>query len=114
MFKPIISCEAFTECENYEVAKNPKVNCGHITIIKDKLYCKRSHVGSLKLPREKAEVRREEGQIMVKMLGRYVKNPKVKELLKTTLMKKDLLEGLYIAPSTIVEEEKGEEVHEQT
>ncbi|MBA7489931.1 hypothetical protein ES702_00465 [subsurface metagenome] len=113
LFKPKLICGDVDECGDFEPSKTEGVNCGRICVITDKIYCNRSHVGSLKLPREKAEVRREEGQIMVKMLERYVKDPKVMELMKTTLLKTDLLKGVYIPPSAIVED-KGEVKADQT
>ena len=103
LFKPIVSCESLPECETYEESKNTKVNCGHIAVIGDKIYCKRSHVGRLTLPREKAEVRREEAQIMKKMLEEYIKDPDVKKLLKTAVLEKHLLKPIYTPPSVVVE-----------
>ena len=103
LFKPIVSCGSSPECETFEASKNPNINCVHIAVIGDRLYCKRSHVGSLNLPREKAEVRREEAQIMVKMMEKYIKDPKMQELLKTTLLEKDLLGSVYVPPSAVVE-----------
>lgn len=105
LFTPTVTCLSVGECENFEKSNKKGVNCKHIAVIRDKVYCKRSHVGSLKLPREKAEVRREEAQIMIRVLENYVKDPSVKELLKTTLLAKDFFH-FYTPPSAIVEESK--------
>jgi len=104
LFKPDLICRDADKCENFKPSKTKGVNCEHIAVIKDKIYCKRSHVGSLKLPREKAEVRREEAQIMMKMLNRYVADPNVKKLMKTIMLKKDFM-NFYSPPSAIVSEE---------
>lgn len=107
LFKPVITCES-NGCETFEPSNQAGVSCAHITIIGDKLYCKRSHVGSLILPMEKAEVKREEAQILRKMLDRYIKNPEIKELLKTQLLDKDFLKTLYNPPSAVVDAKKEE------
>lgn len=103
LFRPVVSCESTQECGTYEVSENPRINCVHIAVIGDKVYCNRSHVGSLVLPREAAEVRREESQAVLKFMEKYLKSPKMKELLETALLEKDFLKTVYLAPSAIVE-----------
>lgn len=102
LFKPDLICRDADECEDFKPSKTKGVNCEHICVITDKIYCNRSHVGSVKLPREEAEVRREEAQIMQKMIDRYVADPNVKKLMKTMMLKKDFLSNLYVPPTAIV------------
>lgn len=103
LFKAVVTCHSAGKCENFTPSKRKGVNCTHISVIGDKIYCNRSHVGSLKLPREKAEVRREEGHIVMKMLKKYVKDPKTRKLLNVALLEKDFLQHLYVPPSTVIE-----------
>lgn len=106
LFKPAIRCLSHAECETFEPARDTRINCKHIAVIRDKVYCNRSHVGALTLPREKAEVRREEAQIMMKTLERYVKDPQVRKLLKTQFLAKDFFH-FHLAASSVVEKANG-------
>ena len=109
LFTPILKCLNSEECKDHEPTFSrptlSAINCAHICVIGDKLYCNRSHVGSLILPREKGEVEREKGRIMQELLERFIKDPKIKKLLRITLLLKETLGHVYIPPSSVVEEE---------
>lgn len=103
LFTPIVGCASAMDCETFEVSKDSRVRCRHIAVIADTIYCKRSHVGTLKLPREKAEVRREEARILTKTIEKYIKDPNVKKLLNTELVTTDFVKPLHEPPSSVVE-----------
>jgi len=106
-FTPAIICMNRDTCADFKSPeKKQGIDCSHICVIGDNLYCNRSHVGSLKIPREKAEVQREEARVMKSMLEKYIKDPKIKELLNTVLLEKETLQTIYVPPSVVVEDEK--------
>jgi len=97
-----IQCISCTDCETYEPSKQSGINCQHITVIEDKLYCKRSHPGILKLPREKAEVDKLNRRLVLEHIQKFIKDPKVREIMNTDAIKKQL-ETIYFPPSSIIE-----------
>ena len=99
-----IQCLSKGGCENFEESKQAGVNCNHVAMIEDRIYCKRSHPGAVKLPREKAEVERLNRKILLDQMKRFVKDPKIAEYIDTTFFKKQL-ETTYVAPSSVVEKQ---------
>ena len=99
-----ISCLSKSECENYEQSKQSGINCLHIAILGDKVYCKRSHPGIMHLPQEKAEVERLNRVLLNEYLRNLVKNPRLKELVDMSTFEK-LLQNAYTPPSTVIEEQ---------
>ena len=99
-----IQCNSSEECENHEQSKQSGINCSHIAILGDKVYCKRSHPGVVHLPQEKAEVERLNRTLLNEYLRNLIKNPRLKELVNTTHFEK-LLENAYLPPSSVIEEQ---------
>ncbi len=52
-FEAQVKCLNKQQCEKYEPKYKTFIDCKHIAVIKGDIYCKRSHPGILKLPREK-------------------------------------------------------------
>lgn len=99
-----IQCVSKGNCENFEPSKQSGVECGHIAVLGDKIYCKRSHPGIVRLPQEKAEVERLKRTLLQEYIGNLLKNPKLKELVNVTHFEK-LLETAYTPPSLVIEEQ---------
>jgi len=99
-----IQCLSKGECENFEDPKQSGVNCGHIAMIEDRVYCKRSHPGVVKLPREKAEVERLNRVLLNDYLRKLIKNPWLKKLVDVSSLEKRI-ENAYTPPSSVVEEQ---------
>jgi hypothetical protein len=99
-----IACLSTGECENYEQSKKSGINCPHIAVLGDEVYCKRSHPGVVHLPQEKAEVERLNRDLLSQYLRKLVKNPRLKELVDVSSFEK-LLKNVYIPPSSVVEEQ---------
>ena len=53
-----VSCASSDICPDY-TAKNKKVNCKHIYVLNEKVYCGRRHPGSVKLNQDKAMIDQE-------------------------------------------------------
>jgi len=103
-FNISIACLSKGECENYEQSKQSSVDCSHIAVLGDGVYCKRSHPGFVHLPQEKAEVERLNRVLLNEYLRKLVKNPRLKELVDVSSFEK-LLENVYTPPSSVVEEQ---------
>ncbi len=99
-----VQCLSTEECENYEQSKQSGINCSHIAVLGDRLYCKRSHPGVLHLPQEKAEIERLNRVLLNDYLRNLIKNPRLKELVDTAHFEK-LLENVYTPPSSVIEEQ---------
>ena len=50
-----VCCHSVAVCGTYQKSTKPHVNCRHISVIGDTVYCKRSHPGKLKLMVERSE-----------------------------------------------------------
>lgn len=102
-----VQCLSTEKCENYEEPKQSGVNCPHIAILGDRLYCKRSHPGVFHLPQEKAEVERLKRDLLNEYLRNLLKNPRLKDLVNTAQFEK-MLEHAYLPPSSVIEEQHEE------
>jgi len=100
-FTVTVLCSSYGECENFEQSEGA-TNCKHIAVIEDHLYCKRSHPGILKLPREKAEVKRLKRKFILEELQKLYKDPRISKFLDMTFFEKDL-KDVHIEPSVVVE-----------
>jgi hypothetical protein len=69
-FLPEITCLSAAICGTHQVSSKPLLNCRHIAVIGDTVYCKRSHPGNVKLAVERAERIRVENQYAVKFIKR--------------------------------------------
>jgi hypothetical protein len=103
-FNLAITCLSQGECENHEPSKQSGINCSHIAVLGEEIYCKRSHPGIMRLPQEKAEVERLNRVLLNEYLRNLVKNPRLKELVDVSSFEK-LLENAYIPPSSVVQEQ---------
>ena len=69
-----ICCHSVAVCKTYQPSSKPRVNCWHISVIGDTVYCKRSHPGTIKLMVEKAERIRYDQQAAMRLMKRAFKN----------------------------------------
>ena len=96
-FTPILECLVWKNCPTYEPVENRPIRCGHIAVIRDRLYCKRSHVGTLELAQEKAEVDRLELETIKNYFEKILGGPVSPEQFDR------LLKLIYVPPSGVVE-----------
>jgi len=73
-FVATVFCHSFSVCQTYQPSSKPNVNCGHIAVSGDTVYCKRSHPGSLKLMVERAERLKLERKGAAQLLKRAFRN----------------------------------------
>lgn len=99
-----IQCTSCTECENFEQSKQPGINCRHVAMIDDRIYCKRSHPGVFKLPREKEEVDRINRRIMLEQIKKFVKDPRVRQIMNPAAFEEQF-KKIYLSPSSVIEEQ---------
>jgi len=71
-FNVIVECKSWSKCKNFE-KRNKNVNCKHISVINDKLYCKRRHPKFIILPQEKSKISREKLRFIAEYLGEFMK-----------------------------------------
>jgi len=101
-----VICLSAGKCGTY-LPKNlmtSNVNCGHISVLSDRLYCKRSHPGVVRLPQEKAEVERLTRTLLNEYFQKLIKNPQLKKLMDTSTFEK-MLETAYTSPSGIIQQQ---------
>lgn len=101
-FSVAVVCFAY-DCEDFihvEGSKYPR-HCGHISVIGDTLYCKRSHPGKAVLTQEVAEVERFKNQLILEELTQLLKDPNLVDLVNKVMLEKKL-ENVHIPPSNIV------------
>lgn len=100
-----LMCTSDHECENFEIATDSKgVNCAHIVVLGDQIYCKRSHPGAIHLPQEEAEVERFNRECAMDWMRNLLKNPRLKALIDPSQFEK-LLDTAYVSPSSIIKEQ---------
>lgn len=99
-----VRCMSAMECETYEPSKQREVNCKHVAMIDDRIYCKRSHPGVLKLPREKTEIDRMNRRIMFEQIRKFVKDPRLRQIMDPTVLEEQL-KKIYLPPSAVIEEQ---------
>lgn len=102
-----IQCLSTDKCETYAKSRTPGVNCGQIAVLEDKIYCKRSHPGIVKLPREKAEVEQLNRRLLAAYINKLIKDPRLKKLFNTKMFDTDL-KTLFFPASSIVEKQHEE------
>ena len=69
-----VTCHSFPVCETYQPSSKPNVNCRHIAVIKDTVYCKRSHPGTIKLMAERSERLRVERELTMRVIRKAFKS----------------------------------------
>ena len=99
-----VQCLSTRECENFEQSKQLGVNCRHVAMIDDRVYCKRSHPGVLKLPREKAEVDRLNRGILLEQIRKFVKDPRLRQIMDPAVFEEQL-KKVYTSPSAVIKEQ---------
>jgi len=76
-FVPVIDCLYWQRCPTFQPApKGKPVRCKHIAISEDKIYCKRSHPGTLELPMEEGELLRVKMKYIEELIQRGIKSVK--------------------------------------
>ncbi|GAJ15446.1 unnamed protein product, partial [marine sediment metagenome] len=101
-FSPEITCRSAAICQNYEPSSKPNVNCRHIAVIGDTVYCKRSHPGSVKLMVERAERVRLERQSTMRLIRRAFKNLPEPARSGAEAMLNEAISGSWQPPSQVV------------
>jgi len=69
-FLPSIQCRSRDVCPDYKY-RNTKVQCRHIYVVKNKVYCGRRHPGSVTLNRDKAMVDQEHHKQFSAFIEKY-------------------------------------------
>jgi hypothetical protein len=100
-FSPVVECLSWRKCSNYEPIADSPIRCKHIAVIKDMLYCKRSHPGGLELTIEQAEWERLERQIVFDMLQKTMKDKNIAKIINKAFFEKEL-DKIYIPPSVAI------------
>jgi len=97
-----VSCHSIAVCGTYQPTSKPHVNCRHIAVIGDTVYCKRSHPGNVRLAVEKAERQRADQITMVRLLKRVMRNlpPTTRDV--ATNIFTDTLATRWIPPSQVI------------
>ena len=99
-----LMCISSPDCENFEPASGQGVNCCHVAVLGDKIYCKRSHPGAVHLPQEKAEVDRFNRILLQDYMRDLLKDPRVQKFIDPTVFEK-VLNTAYTPPSSIIEKQ---------
>lgn len=97
-----VTCLSFNVCKTYQPTSKPNVNCGHISVTGDTVYCKRSHPGNVKLMVERAERARLEQQLVLRFFHRLFRSQP--EPLRNALeqMFNQGVKGTWTPPSQII------------
>lgn len=101
-FLPEITCLSAAVCETHQASSKPKVNCRHIAVTGDTVYCKRSHPGSVKLMVERAERIRLEQQAAIRLFRRAFKTLPEPARSAAEGMFGDAVSSLWQSPSQVV------------
>jgi len=108
-----IRCYSSSICPSYQPTGKPAVNCRHIAVIGDTVYCKRGHPGSVKLMVERAEKQRRERQLLIKLIKRVMKDlPEPMRLAAETMFSQGLA-GSWQPPTAVIANDRLEGEHEQ-
>ena len=97
-----ITCHSFSVCPTYQPSSKPNVNCRHIAVIGDTVYCKRSHPGSLKLMMERAERLNQERKSALRLIKRAFRNLPEPARQAAEGMFTDAIGGAWFPPSAVV------------
>jgi hypothetical protein len=68
-----IFCQSTQVCSTFLPTSKPNINCGHISVIGDTVYCKRSHPGNARLMMERSEKLRLEQETVMRFMRRVIK-----------------------------------------
>ena len=110
-FVPVVECLAWKNCPTYEPVVGKPIRCSHISVIGDKLYCKRSHYGTLELIQELVEVERRELEAVMKFYKRALPELEKRFGVSREQFEK-VIANMWMPPSGVVRTEehaKGEE-----
>ncbi len=105
-FVVAIQCLSKGQCENFKKSK-AGVNCAHIAVLGDEIYCKRSHPGVVKLPQEKAEVERYIRVLLTKYLRTLIRDPALKKVIDVEKFDEQL-KTIFHSASSIVQKQHEE------
>jgi len=103
-----VTCRSWNVCSTYQPSTKPNVNCRHIAVIEDTVYCKRSHPGSVKLMVERAEKTRVEVQAATRMLRRAFRNLPEDIRVSAETAFEQAVKGSWRPPSSVVKVAEGD------
>jgi hypothetical protein len=97
-----IVCHFAHVCPTFEPSSKPGVNCKHIAVIRDLVYCKRSHPGGVRLMMERSEKMRFEQQIFIRFVRRMAKRMPVEMRTGMETAMTSWLPQVWTSPSAVV------------
>ena len=102
LFMPEIICGSATICSTHQPTSKNNVNCRHIAIKGDTVYCKRAHPGSVKLMVERAERARLERQAYLRFTRRVFKRLPESLRLTAEALLNDATGQFWQSPSPVI------------
>lgn len=103
-FVATITCHSTHLCKTYQPSSKQNVNCRHIAVIGDTVYCKRSHPGSVKLMVERAERLRLEREATMRLIKKAFKSLPEDVRASAEGMFEQAVSGAWRPPSAVVRE----------